>query len=275
MKCRRCGKLLLSALMGKDVCAPCQAQAERDWQVAQAKLGDECFDDLRIFVSNGMTPKDVAQVLEAYTARGLRDTFVPRLRLYRAAADQVMSDSRVDEKESAMLAKLRGALQLGVTDTAAIDQNMHRKEALDRIVNGELPRVDQPGLPLKSGELAHFVFEPVEFHQERVVGRESVGGSRGVSVRIVRGVSYRVGASRGQTVSRTALVQLDEGRLVFAGGEKSFSIPLEKILDTTPYANGMSVTRDSTAANAKPYVFAHEDGELLNTAFSACWNAAS
>lgn len=87
-----------------------------------------------------------------------------------------------------------------------------------------------------------------------------VGGSHGVSVRIARGVYYRVGAHKGQRVQTEHLVPQDSGALIisgkhlyFSGETKSFRIPYSKIVAIKLYSDGLQVTRESV--NPKPHYF--------------------
>lgn len=286
MKCTSCGRIMLLALVrGGGVCDSCTRAAllarQRADEQMQAELEVGCYEDLRVFIGNSFTQQDVIDTLATYKGHGLRDTLGPRLRLYMAAADHAAADRCVTADEYRTLANLRSSLMLSAEDTASVDANLHRIDMFGQLDRGELPVLSNAGVPLQRNEVGRFRFEGVAFLQERVTHRERVGTSQGVSIRLCRGVSYRVGASRGHTITHTGLVTLDSGdllltskRLIYAGSQKGFSIPLGKILDVTPYSDGLSITKDSNAMNAKPYVFTHHDAEYLNAAFSACWNAA-
>lgn len=99
-----------------------------------------------------------------------------------------------------------------------------------------------------------------------------------MSVRLAKGLYYRAGQSRGHYVTRTGIVHIATGdliltskRLVFSG-HTAFSIPLPKILHAAAYSDGIEIVKDSTAQNNKPFIFLYSDGELLNSALSACLN---
>jgi len=155
-----------------------------------------------------------------------------------------------------------------------------RQYLLRMLACGQLPDIVSPGIPLHKGERAHFFFPRVDYRQERVVSRTYEGKSSGASVRIAKGLTYRVGSQHGRCVVRSNVIHISTGnllltskRLIFSGNT-AFSIPLLNILHATPYSNGVSVTKDSTAQNNKPFFFMCADGELLNAALSACLNAA-
>jgi hypothetical protein len=95
--------------------------------------------------------------------------------------------------------------------------------------------------------------------------RQFVGGSQGVSVRVMKGVYYRVGAFKGQAVEHTERVHIDTGWVVitnkniyFAGPRKSVRLPYAKILSFEPFSDGFGVMRDTTTA--KPQIFVTGDG---------------
>jgi hypothetical protein len=101
---------------------------------------------------------------------------------------------------------------------------------------------------LQKNEVA-FWCEPGNILEERVVGRRYEGGSQGVSFRIMKGVSYRVGAHRGHIVTDKAVVPVSAGhliitnkRVIFRGDSKSFSIKFDKLLELNFYSDGVRLT---------------------------------
>jgi hypothetical protein len=89
-----------------------------------------------------------------------------------------------------------------------------------------------------------------------------------VSVRLAKGVYYRIGAFKGYPVERTEQVRQGVGplavtnkHLYFTGGPKSFRIRHDKIVALEPYLDGVVVTKDGV--RAKPQVFLNGDGWFL------------
>lgn len=86
----------------------------------------------------------------------------------------------------------------------------------------------------------------VRMLDERVVGREFVAGGQGFSFRIMPGVSYRFGGTRGHSVPVTGVVSVDAGtlsftskRVLYVGAKKSFAKSWAKVLGATPLENGL------------------------------------
>ena len=101
---------------------------------------------------------------------------------------------------------------------------------------------------LKKGEVA-IDSVPAQLLEYRSTGSSYVGGSQGVSVRIMKGVSYRVGANRGQLVKNPdALSVIDSGdatftnqRVVFGGQAQTREWAFDKLVDFDAGANGTQV----------------------------------
>lgn len=128
-----------------------------------------------------------------------------------------------------------------------------RQAELAEILGGKLPAVpinDHTGkilLMLRNGESCHYR-SLVGLLKEKTLGREYRGGSQGVSIRVAKGLSFRVGSSRGYSVPVTGVVKFDLGnffitseRCVFDGKRTSFSIPHQKLLSFEAYENAIQL----------------------------------
>jgi hypothetical protein len=140
---------------------------------------------------------------------------------------------------------------------------LHGTGTLSSVAQGVTEQVRHLGLNLKRGEYVVWFFGGVTFLQFRTK-THYVGRSHGVSLRVMKGVYYRVGASRGEPVTSENLTQVDIGMLVvtqrtayFKGPMRTVSIPTAKILSVDAYSDGISITRD--AVNAKPQFFKLDD----------------
>jgi hypothetical protein len=179
----------------------------------------------------------------------------------------VMTGDTVAPNEAQHLKKIQGLLRLSDIDLGDLVGRVSRAEALGRIDAGMPPEVTNPPVNLQFGERAYFAVG-AQLLEERVVGRRYQGGSRGVSIRIMKGVSYRVGASSGTSVAVRDVVPVSVGsfcitshRLIFSGNAKSFAFDRKKILSTKLHSDGITIAPDSGATrtiqfteSADPYV---------------------
>ena len=116
---------------------------------------------------------------------------------------------------------------------------------------------------LERGESVVWAFNSSKYFTTRGRTRyESV--SQGVSVRLMKGVYYRTGASKGQSF-RTEYVS-EEGsgcllitnrNVLFVGRGKGVKLPFRKILSVQLYSDAIELHRDG--ANVKPVVFKIDD----------------
>lgn len=94
------------------------------------------------------------------------------------------------------------------------------------------------GLQLKSGETPYMIMEGAGLVEPRREPTKWVGGSQGVSFRVAKGVSYRVGATRGHVVQGeekpklidTGTVVISDQRILFVGGKRTVEWAYPKLL---------------------------------------------
>lgn len=109
------------------------------------------------------------------------------------------------------------------------------------------------GFNFVKGEKPYFV-SPATYCEDKVT-REFVSGSSGYSVRVAKGVNFRVGGSRGKSIETTSMKYVDDGTLVitnkhvyFKSSAKSLRIHLSKIVTYDGAANYLVVQRDAVSA---------------------------
>jgi hypothetical protein len=136
------------------------------------------------------------------------------------------------------------------------------------VLNGKVPtRLKMDGsLPINfhKDEQVVWIFPRTGYLEDKT-RRQFVGGSQGVSLRLAKGVYYRLGQFKGHPVESTERVRVDAGLLIvtsknlyFHGPLKSFRVPFEKILSFDAFSDGVGIMRD--AQTAKPQIFVTGDG---------------
>jgi hypothetical protein len=170
-----------------------------------------------------------------------------RRALIARAAEIVLADDRLTETEEASL--VAALEKLGVTSEAMDEAvpGLVERLIVARVNDGRLPPLDEPHLLARPGEAVYL--ETVARLMKSAVIREYRAGSRGLSFRIMRGVSYRVGATRGQVVTvGTELQVADEGglsvtdrRIVFSGSSKTLEFRYDKLVDIKLYSDGIQL----------------------------------
>ena len=137
------------------------------------------------------------------------------------------------------------------------------------ILNGVTPRrisIDASPINFQAGEVIIWPFNDVVCYEE-VTKRATVGASRGISIRIARGVYYRVGAFKGEPLITSGLQPKYGGSLIltnmnvyFYSTSKSIKFPYNKVLAFVPFEDGIGIQPDR--ANAKTIYFKCLDGRF-------------
>lgn len=189
---------------------------------------------------------------------------------WEMAVDQFLEDGILDETEERRLVEFKNHFALSDSD---LDKNGALTRTVKAIVlrdvlGGELPtRMSVDGnIPInfQKGEQLVWAFSGADYLEDKVK-RQYIGGSKGISVRIMKGVYYRTGTFKGHTIERTERTHIDTGWVVatnkhiyFASPSKSLRIPYSKIISFIPFSDGFGLLRDATTA--KPQIFVTGDG---------------
>ncbi len=144
-----------------------------------------------------------------------------------------------------------------------------QSKVLRQILNGETPTavyINSGILPfnLVKGESIIWLFNNVKYHED-TIKRSYQGGSRGVSVRVAKGIYLRGGSYKGKVVESAYLKFIGSGimaitnkSIYYSSNEKTFKIPHNKIVGIKPYSDGVQIFKDGT--NAKAQYFTQLDG---------------
>lgn len=191
------------------------------------------------------------------------------VKAWEGAVDSFLDDGILTDEEEARLneAVERFMLPPALLDRSGALSRVGKSAVLKVILRGDVPP-EIPGLQvsvnLLKSEHVVWVFNGVKYLEDREQ-RQFVGGSQGVSLRVMSGVYYRIGGFKGKSVYSTKRVHVDTGRLLvttknlyFVGPAKSVRIPYAKIVSFEQFNDGIGIMRD--LASAKPQIFVTEDG---------------
>jgi hypothetical protein len=243
--CDVCGRpLALTAwLTGQRTCDPCQEyNAALDaclqaWPVSQQSIValDQRASQL------GLLPADRLQLHE--------HAFVQ-------VCAQAVDNGVVSQADLQHLQALASWLQL---PAAAISSPLGRLQYLAQIQRGPLPTTTSPPLRMLPGEVCHWMENQCRYIEQQT-HTERVGGYSGYSMRVYKGLTYRVGSLKGRSYPVTESVCADTGcfiitssRVAFVGPRRSLAIPYKKILSMQVYSNGVQLQTDG--ARARPQMF--------------------
>lgn len=267
--CKYCGKPA-GLFRGKH--AECEEQHQQRERLTQGGLQQIVVEVLRA-IKGSENFDNLEKTIEAIE----QSFFVPAtdrkallIKGWENAVQQFLEDGILDATEEKRLAefKERFALSQGDLDRNGALTKTAKAAVLRDILNGVVPqrvKVDV-NLPInfQKGEQIVWAFPESKYLEDKT-RRQYVGGSQGVSFRVMKGVYYRVGAFKAQAVENTERVHIDTGWVVvtnkniyFAGPRKSVRLPFAKIVSVEPFRDGIGIMRD--AATAKAQIFVTGDG---------------
>lgn len=188
--------------------------------------------------------------------------------------DDFLDDGAIDPNEESLLNNYSDLFEL---DKTMLDRNGYFTKLvqgllLHDLMSGKIPqRVDLKGnLPvnLEKDETVIWAFGNTDLYQEKIK-RQYVGGSKGVSIRIMKGLYYRQSSFKGEPIDTTYLKHIASGilvvtnkRVIFSSPVKTIKINYPKITATYPYNDGIMIHRDT--ASQSSLIFITGDGWFTN-----------
>jgi hypothetical protein len=183
--------------------------------------------------------------------------------------DAASSDKLLSEAEENRIDALLSAFGMKLTDLPENTMNQYAKAVILRQLDegrfpSSVPRIEgfNP-INLERDEKILWSFVNAGFFTPRT-RTEYVGRSQGLSLRLMRGVYYRVGAFKGQPIQKqyinhegTGSFVISDRNVYFVSSEKSVKIPIKKLIAIEPHSDGITLSRDG--ANTKQYIFTIDD----------------
>lgn len=232
---------------------------------------------------DNLTAKDRAKVDALAAAirlpKDVADRILMKVRMDRitAAAQAAIADRRLSPQELSDLQALARDLDITLDIDAKTQQGFDRLSLLWRIENGELPAIPVP-INLQKNETCHATAN-ASWHEMRTRTERINYGGPVASIRICKGLRYRVGSVQVQRITRDEMVELDRGllyitnkRVIFHGTKKNSTIRLSSLLSFTPYSDGVCL--EKTSGKPAHLTLQGTDIELFHTILGAVLSGA-
>ena len=170
--------------------------------------------------------------------------------LFKAAMNEKLKDKKLSPTEETELTQTLKNLQIDdATAKSMMPKNTLQDLAFAKLLwqldNGVFTLIQNAPINLKKNEECYLAFNG-KLLEHKVVTKGYSTGSRGVSFRIAKGVSYRVGAARSVpikeqvTLKHGGVLYLTSDRIIFAStGKNSFTIKFDKLLTFEVYSDGI------------------------------------
>ncbi|GIV46330.1 MAG: hypothetical protein KatS3mg036_1148 [Ignavibacterium sp.] len=200
---------------------------------------EEFYNTILKAVDDGiLTEKEIVQLEDMINEFGLKEEEIHNIKIlaYYNAYKAIKNDGIITHEEESELKKIQKYLKIEDEAILATKRELFKYRLLNEIAKGNLPKLTVPNLLIQKNEDVHLI-ESATLIENKIINRRYEGGSRGTSIKIAKGISFRIGSHRGHLVSERAYVPVSDGeliitnkRIIFRGDLKSFSIKLEKLL---------------------------------------------
>ena len=208
--------------------------------IDDGEITEEEKDFLNNLQKNLLLPDDIVKEITDTVKGGFAQEFL----------DSAVSDERLSPEEERKFELICKNLNIEASFSEATKQQLDKYRLYWTIENAEIPEIIVP-ISLTKQEKCYFQTS-VEWYEKRTVTQRINYSGTTASIRIMKGVRYRVGSIRPQMVTSEEWKLIDYGtlyltskRLIFVGASKSSNITLAKILSFTPYSDGIEISKDT------------------------------
>lgn len=256
--------------------------------ISDHKLKKDHVGRLRSLISAAvqdgkLTDDEMAAIGKFYeeSKLGPKEFDVVRNLVFSDVVANYTRDRRITPEERESLMHIAERLDVPYSTMAVVQSQIDYFELLHSIETAPfdlLPATWSSSVILKPDEIDFFSVSTALL-EERVVNRQIVGGSHGVSIRLMKGVSYRVGQSRGRIETQKGLVPISFGeltitnlRLVFNGDRKSVNAPYEKLQNIELFSDGLRFSLTSRQTPVTLQFYSQESLEIAGMYISRMLN---
>lgn len=256
--CKYCGK---DAGLLRSIHKPCEDRFNGGLQLVQRLA----IDAIRRGINHEHIENKVSEFANTFNLT-LPEVLPILMSAWDKAAENAISDNLLTKEEESRLVDLAeffGADKHSLSERKAYIA-LTKAAVIRDICEGKMPkRIKVEGqlpIALQKDEVLLWIFQQTKYHENRT-RTQYVGGSQGISVRVMRGVYYRVGAFKGEPIQTDVNVHVDTGQLyvttkhlIFYGPTKSVRLKYSKIISYTPYSDGIGVCRDAVTAKQQSFI---------------------
>ncbi len=225
---------------------------------------------LKGFLSDGKLDADEKQELEKLAKEygfSIEELLDSHKKATTLAFQNIIDDGKITEHEKKALEELMDYFGVSQKDFKFDQKAFNKFYTLGLIENGILPEIQKHDIDIifKKGEVLHWGCSAVIKKYKRVTNRISYGGPT-ASIKIMKGLRYRVGSVGFSTSSSEHLVTEDSGafwltnqRIGFKGNRKNFAFPFSKIHAFELTQAGLVISKEGKET---PYIIGLDDYDI-------------
>jgi hypothetical protein len=209
--------------------------------VSDGRLTKEEEEFLNKLENTLRLPKELAEKISSETRIAFIENYVA----------QIVSDQRLSPAEERELQAIASSLNVNVQLKEQTKEQLRKLKLYWALENLDLPII-QPDIIIQKSEVCHFKIPNVNWYELRSVRQRVNHSGYSTSFRVAKGFYLRSGSYRPQSYSVDTMKLIDTGtlyltnkRIIFTGTKKNSNIRIDKIIDFTPYTDGVEIGKDT------------------------------
>jgi len=186
-------------------------------------------------------PKELADKISADTRTAFIQNYV----------NNIISDQRLSPDEEKELDAIAKSLDVDIKLNDETRAQLQKLKLYWALENLELPGV-QTQIVLQKSESCFIIIKNVDWHELRSVRQRNSYSGYSTSFRIAKGFYLRSGSYKPAIHTTDELKLIDSGtlyltnkRIIFTGIKKNSNVRLDKILNITPYSDGLEIDKET------------------------------
>ena len=167
---------------------------------------------------------------------------------FRQAAHREIIGQQSQSQETYWVLSLARRLRISPSVLDWMEEEMTTLTLLNHIQDcnfNEIPTTKPESIIVNSMERA-FVELPCTLIKESSIKRKYQDGLSGISIRLARGIDYKIGETKSELLIRRGLSTYDEGflvltdsQMIYSGANESFSVEIGKLFGTRIFADSI------------------------------------
>lgn len=202
-------------------------------------------DEERRFVEKLETDLKLPQKLTEKISSQVRTGYIQNY------VTQAIKDQRLSPEEEQELQQIAKSLNVNLQMDSATQQQFEKLKLYWAIENEELEELSI-NIKLQKAEKCYFFANNVDWHELRSYRSGTHYSGYSMNIKIVKGFYLKTGSYTPKSVSSEHLTVIDTGtlyltnkRIIFTGYKKNSNLRLEKILNITPYSDGVEISKET------------------------------
>lgn len=209
--------------------------------VADGRLTKSEEDFLAKLESTLRLPKELADKISSETRIAYIENYV----------EQIVADQRLSPIEEEELQAVANSLNVNIQLTDKTKEQFRKLKLYWTLENLDLPTI-QSDIAIQKSEVLHIRIPSVNWYELRSVRQRVSYSGYSTSFKVAKGFYLRSGNYRRQSYSVDTMKLIDIGtlymtnkRIIFTGTKKNSTIRIDKILNFTPYTDGVEIGKET------------------------------